>query len=250
MSEGEEGKSKKKTARAQKGKERADSLSILDYLVVEDKEKEKENSKRKREGEERPEEDLNKKNNKIDRTPPGLKKMEGESTLEMDPERQKGDDTMIGMQRELKKEMVGMRNEMKIINNNWETRMERIEKKVDEMKGKMKELEKQRQETGILGREGIGKITERVLERIKETKGKEETGEKSTKAVEDIGQEVRRLKRIMEGKEKERKNRIVIRGLNTNARLSNTKEAARIRNKRKDEERASDRNGGKRGGDN
>lgn len=49
MSEGEENKSKKKTARAQKGRERADSLSILDYLLVGDKEKEKENSKRKRE---------------------------------------------------------------------------------------------------------------------------------------------------------------------------------------------------------
>lgn len=71
---------------------------------------------------------------------------------------------MIGMLRELKKEMAGMRNEMKIINNNWEMRMERIKKKVVEMEGRMKELEKQRQETGISGREGIEKITERVAE--------------------------------------------------------------------------------------
>lgn len=80
--------------------------------------------------------------------------------MEMEPERQKVDGTMIGMLREMKEEMAGWRNEMKIINNNWELRMERMERKVVEMEGRMKELEKQRQEIGVSGRERIEEITE------------------------------------------------------------------------------------------
>lgn len=92
----------------------------------------------------------------------------------------------------------------------------------------MKELEKQSKERGALDSERIEEITERVVGRVKETKRNQKTGHVSVKAKEEIGQEVRRLKRIIEGKEKkERKNRIVIRGLNGNTRLGNIKDEAR-----------------------
>lgn len=69
------------------------------------------------------------------------------------------------------------------------------------MERRMKEFEKQSQEIGETGREKLEEITERVVERIKETKRNEET---RVKTKDDIEQ-VRRLKRIIEGKEKKGK---------------------------------------------
>lgn len=130
MSEGEEHKNKKRVARILKGRERANSLSILDYIRIGDRESERENIKRKREENRELEEELNKRRNKCDRTPPGLKKMEMKNERGSEQESQKGDESMIGMLRELKEKMEGLRNEIKIINNNWELRMERMEQKI------------------------------------------------------------------------------------------------------------------------
>ncbi|XP_071579271.1 uncharacterized protein [Temnothorax nylanderi] len=220
MSKEVQGTGKKKTARELKGRERADSLSILDYVRGGDKEKE--HNKRKREERERMADEIFKKSNMMDRTPPGLKQTGEEREIKNE------EGTLMGMLRELKIEMVGLRNEIKEIKENWELRVDRMEKKLVEMEERMKEMERRRGETGVAKGENIEEIVEKVAELVKQNKGKVESREGKREAKDEIGQKVRRLKRIIEEKEKrERRNKIVIRGLNTNTKTRSIKDVAR-----------------------
>lgn len=97
------------------------------------------------------------------------------------------------------------------------------------MEEKMKRIKKHKQEIGVAEGEKIEEIAEKVVERIKEIKGKEETRDVKKKVKDKIEQKIKSLKRVIEEKEKKkRKNKIVIRELNINARVGNIKEAARI----------------------
>lgn len=216
MSEEVQGIGKKRPARELKGRERADSLSILDYVRGGEKEKGKEHNKKKREERERLADEIFKKSNMMDRTPPSLKQTGEEGELKNEEK------TLMGMLRELKVEMigvreikeelVGLRNEIKEIKENWELRVERVERRLVEMEERMKEMERQRGEFGVAKGENIEEIAEKVAELVKKNKGKEEMRATEEEAKDEIGQEVRRLKRIIEEKEKkERRNKIVIR---------------------------------------
>ncbi|XP_024891305.1 E3 ubiquitin-protein ligase BRE1A-like [Temnothorax curvispinosus] len=154
MSKEVQGTDKKRTARELKGRERADSLSILDYVRGGDKEKEKEHNKRKQEERERLADKIFKKSNMMNRTLSGLKQTGEEREITNE------EGTLMGMLRELKIEMVGLRNEIKEIKENWKLRVDRIEKKLMEMEERMKEMERRR------GEARVAKVNaqERVLE--------------------------------------------------------------------------------------
>ncbi|XP_024882915.1 uncharacterized protein PF11_0207-like [Temnothorax curvispinosus] len=144
----------------------------------------------------------------MDRTPPGEKRLkEKERDTEENGKRKSEEGAMIALLRELKEEMASTRIEIRELKESWKAKKERMEKKIEELKERVKELERQ----GARGKgrleEKIEEITEKVKERIGRQGGKgESTGE--------IGEKVRRLKRIMDKREKkERRNNITIRGL-------------------------------------
>ncbi|XP_024876780.1 uncharacterized protein PF11_0207-like [Temnothorax curvispinosus] len=144
----------------------------------------------------------------MDRTPPGEKRLkEKERDTEENGKRKSEEGAMIALLRELKEEMANTRIEIRELKESWKAKEERMEKKIEELEERVKELE--RQGAGGKGRleEKIEEITEKVKERIGRQGGKgESTG--------DVGEEVRRLKRIMDEREKkERRNNITIRGL-------------------------------------
>lgn len=169
-----------------------------------------------------------KKSNRMERTPPGLKwsKEVGGTGEKREMKNEEG--TMIGMLKDLKEEMTGLRYEVKEIKENWELRMERMKRKMANMEKKMKEIERWRKETGDMKGENIEEIVEKIAERVRKNKGKKEMREREEETKDEIGQEVRRLKRIIEEKEKkDRRKRIIIRRLNTSTMTRSIKDAAK-----------------------
>lgn len=129
---------------------------------------------------------------------------------------------LMGMLRELKIKMVGLRTEIKEIKESWELRVGRIESKMVEMEERLKESR-----SGEAREKNIEEIAEKAAELVKKNKGKKVIREVEGEVKDEIGQEVRKLRRIIEEKEKkERRNKIVIRRLNTD-RLRSIKDMTR-----------------------
>lgn len=217
---------RKKRIEEVKRRERANSASILEYMTGSFAESDVNISKRRREEWEKEMETAFKKSNRLERTPPNEKRLvekekkeEGTGRVEEEEKKNEGTGDLIAILKEIKVEMSGMRKEMKemktkidFLENRWELRDKGLEERMDKIEKKVKEIGMQKKEE----KEESKKAVEEVVIRMMETWRKKEkiAEQQEKKTAEETKNEVKKLKRIIEDKErKDRKNNIVIRGL-------------------------------------
>lgn len=226
INEEEKERGRKKRIEEIKRRERSNSASILEYMTGNFAKSDGNISKRRREEWEKEMETAFKKSNRLERTPLNEKRQveeekEEEETGRMEEEKKKNEGTgdLIVILKEIKVEMSEMRKEMKelktkidFLENGWELREKGLEERMDKIEKKVKETEIQKKEE----KEESKKAVEEVVIRMMETWRKKEkiAEQQEKKTAEKTKNEVKKLKRIIEDKErKDRKNNIVIRGL-------------------------------------
>lgn len=174
--------------------------------------------KRKREGKVTGPDEIFKRSNKLERTPPGVKTMNESKKGDMVAEEIKEEESMlIVLVREIKVTMMDMRKEvsemkdkMNKLEERWKKREVEIERRMDSFEEKMRTVERHiAKEDKVKERtmeEETQRITEQVVMRVNESIGR--------KYTDGVREEIKKMKRVIEEKErKERKNKIVIRGL-------------------------------------
>lgn len=160
-----------------RGRERANSTSILEFVQGKKEDKEAVKNKRKREEIKKQAEESFKRHNIMMRTPSGVKRAEEkEGETEKKEEKVEWEGALVMMLRELKEEMVGMRKEMREIKENWKIREERLERKIDNLEERIKMLERQEEEKKEKWEERIEEITKKVIILLEERKGEEQQG--------------------------------------------------------------------------
>lgn len=199
-------------------RERSNSTSIMECLQWTNKDNEIKIAKRKRC--EREAEDIFKRCNRVNRTPPEVKRLEDEGKKSEEKEKREEESALVAILREIKEEMVDLRKEMSEVKakmhrleEKWETREKRLEGRLDKMEKGVEDLERQR--NGGIGENGnlAEEVAERAIDPLRNKDGGTEL--QGEKIMEETMKEVRKLKRTLEEKErKEKKNNIVIRGLN------------------------------------
>lgn len=197
---------------------RSSSTSILEYVSRgNEKESETLTTKRKREEKEKAQ-DIFKRSNKLDRSPPEMRKTK-EGGEERVKDKEEGG-ALFEILKEIKEEMSDMRKEiremkekMSNLEKGWNKRERRLEGRMDKVEERLLKVE---QEKGNKEREedrgGMEELAERVMEIV--MKRERSTDVLEPKILEETRGEVRRLKSAMEEIEKkERRNNLVIRGL-------------------------------------
>lgn len=221
----EKKRGRKSRAETMKLRERSNSASILEYMTGNKIENEINISKRKREEMEREAELVFKRSNKLERSPLKEKNQveetkRGEGAERTEEEEKKTESrVLIEMLKEIKTEMVEMRKEMKEVKDKmygleegWDAREKRMTERMDVIEIKVNEIEKKKREEKEENKNREEEIIARMMETWKKKEKIIELQERKT--IEETKNEVKKLKGIIEGKEKkERKNNIVIRGL-------------------------------------
>lgn len=217
---------RKKRTEEIKGRERANSLSILNFLKENTMDNVGNINKRKREEAEKGINEVFKKSNKISRTPPSEQKgdagrpnkKDGDGREE-EEQMKEGENVIITFLREIKSDLAEMRAEMKetqdktcYLENGWEVREKKMKERMNKLEARVGELKSQGKDKKEYNKTIAEEVTKKVIETWKNSEKHVMAQEIGN--VEQIRKEVMKLKKIMEEKERmERKNKIVIRGL-------------------------------------
>lgn len=210
---------RKKRIEEIKRRERSNSTSILDYMKGNRTDCELGISKRKREEWEKEMEIVFKKSNRLERTPPDERRQREETKEEVIEKKSEGTGELIAILKEIKEEMVETRKEIKemkmkvsYFEKGWKVKEKRLEERMEKIEKKIKEVEAKKKEEKEIIKKDIEEVVAGMMETWRRPEKPE--GSQESKIAEETKKEVRKLKRIIEDKErKERKNNIVIRGL-------------------------------------
>ncbi|XP_017889191.1 golgin subfamily A member 6-like protein 22 [Ceratina calcarata] len=117
------------------------------------------------------------------------------------------------LEKEVRKEMKGLARRIEAMEERWKKKEEEMGKKIEEMLEQMKEVQnKERQRREEEKEEAVEEVMEKIEEKINERDRRQE--EKEMERTKEAWNEVKRIHRKLEERERrEKKNKIVIRGL-------------------------------------
>ncbi|GAB1867292.1 hypothetical protein CAJAP_08371 [Camponotus japonicus] len=208
----------RRTGEELRARERSNSASILDYVRrEEDSENELSKIKRKREEKERETQEVFKRSNMMERTPPGDWREEKDGRV--DAGKREEDGALLAILREIKEEMADMRKEVREmkekwnnLENGWKMREKRIGERMGGLEERLSKIEQRGSNKEEEEEERTEKLVGKIIEKVKKKERMIEGQIPSS--VMETREEVRRIKKAMKDRErKERRNNLIIKGL-------------------------------------